>query len=277
MKKIFAFFLWMSLFPAAAAAQEIGAPYLKIKNSFFENPNPQAPEWSGVAQQAVMLLPQNITPPSIFATTVPQLKVKALHNKKWLAIRLEWEDTTKNIHVETDQDSDACAVQFPLGEAEKTSPFMGNKGAPVAILHWKSIWQQDIEKGYQQVKDLYPNTWVDTERFGIHAATDVKNPVSWPGRKIPAEELMAEGFGTLTTQPEQNARGAGVWENGKWAVVLARPFKTGDPLDPVLKIGKTTSLAFAVWEGKKENVGARKNYAPWIPIVLEPTLAGGKP
>lgn len=137
---------------------------------------------------------------------------------------------------------------------------MGSKGYPVAILHWKAIWQQDIDNHYQRVKDLYPNTYVETYRFGIEAAIDSKNPVSQPKRKSPVEELMAEGFGTLTTKPEQKALGSGVYSDGKWSVVFVKPLE---------KKRSQTAIAFALWEGGNQNVGARKNYAPWVPFILE--------
>ncbi|OGQ05846.1 MAG: hypothetical protein A2W61_06615 [Deltaproteobacteria bacterium RIFCSPLOWO2_01_44_7] len=252
-----------------AMAQEIRAPHVVLGNSFFEKLNPNAAEWNQISEQIIQMLPQNITTPSIFKTTVSQLKVKALHNNKWVAARLEWEDKTRDANVSLDHASDACAIQFPLKEMDKTSPFMGGKDFPVEIIHWKAIWQQDIEDHYQTVKDLYPNTYFETYQFGIQAATQVKNPISEPARKTPVEELVAAGFGTLTHQSVEDSFAWGSWENGKWTVVLAHKMTTRDPNDPVLKAGKNSLIAFAIWEGSSKNVGARKNYAPWIPLVLE--------
>lgn len=249
--------------------QEIHVPHLALKNLFFESPNPLAQDWDDIPEETIILFPQNITTPSIHKASVAGLKVKALHNNKWLAIYLEWEDKTKDAQVSLDQASDACAVQFPLKEPEKTSPFMGNKEFPVAILHWKAIWQQDIEDHYQEVKDLYPNTYVETYQFGIQAAADLQNPVSQLKRKVPVEELMAEGFGTLTTQAEQGTQAKGIFKEGHWLVVLARPLKTKDKMDPRLAVGQKTAISFAIWEGAHKNVGARKNYAPWISFILE--------
>lgn len=267
MKKLI--LLFGLLFPVLGFAEGISAPYKDLDKSFFENPNPLSPEWEDVPADTVLLLPQNITTPSVFKTSVPNLKIKAVHNKKWIAIRLEWEDKTKNYQVLTDRAGDACAVQFPVKSLGETSPFMGSKGSPVSILHWKAVWQNDIEKHYQTVKDLFPNTWVDTYRFGIEAAIDLKNPVSQPERKTPAEELMAEGFGTLTTQATQGVQGWGTWKEGKWVVVFARPLKSKDKHDPTFKIGEETAMAFAIWEGGAKDIGSRKNYAMWTPLKLE--------
>ena len=93
------------------------------------------------------------------------------------------------------------------------------------------------------------------------------NPVDSlnPFRDVPVEELNAEGFGTLTPQPQtkQNVLGKGVWKDGKWSVVF---FRTLDPINkwdirfqrkiPVL-------VAFAVWDGKHQDRNGRKVISMW--------------
>ena len=257
------------LVSASAMSQEITARFVKADDTFFKKPDPLAAQWNKVAATTISLFPQNITTPSVYQTSVASLDVRALHNGDSMALLLVWEDPTQNMNVSLDHFSDACAIQFPIHKAEATSPFMGNKNAPVAITHWKAIWQRDVDTRYQQVTDLYPNTWTDSDRFGKSVAIDAKNPVSQIRRASPVEELIAEGFGTLTTQQHQDARGKGIWKDGKWFVVLTRLLKSKDKQDPALDIGKRTSIAFALWEGGHKDVGARKNYAMWTPFVLE--------
>ncbi len=270
MKK--AFFLalvFLLLCPLAVRAQEVLAKNLSVGQNFFEKPDPQAQEWAGVPESIVVLLPQNITTPSLSVATVNQVKVKVAHNEKWLAIRVEWPDPTNDHQVSTDRATDAVAVQFPLKGADQTSPFMGAKDAPVAIMQWKALWQHDIEKGYQKVTDIYPNTYNETYQFGIRAAQNAGNPVANNQRKTAAEEYVAGGFGTLTVQSHQDAFASGQWKDGKWAVVFSRPLKNQDQNDPQLSVKGKTSFSFAIWEGGQKNVGARKNYAMWTPLVLE--------
>lgn len=259
-------FLLMS---SSAFAQELTAKFIRLDDAFFEKPDPMASQWNDIAEVQVPLFPQNIAQPSIYQTSVVSLVAKAIYNKHHLAVLLVWDDPMQNANVSHDYFTDACAIQFPIKKVELTSPFMGNKEAPVMIMHWKAIWQKDIDEHYQKVADLYPNTWIDSDRFGKTIAIDAKNPVSQSQRSTPVEELMAEGFGTLTSQERQDASGRGVWKDGKWFVVLTRPLKSGDAHDPALRIGKPTAISFAVWEGEHRNVGARKNYAPWVPFVLE--------
>lgn len=255
----FILFLLLLLVSAPVTAQEIPVSFVTLDDAFFEKPDPFAAQWSTVAAQKITLLPQNITTPSVYQTSVSSLNVKTIHNGKWLAVLLVWDDPTKDIHVSHDHFSDACAIQFPVKDANVTSPFMGSQDAPVTIIHWKAIWQNDVEKGYQKVADLYPNTWIDSDRFGKSIAIDAKNPIAHPERKVPVEELMAKGFGTLTSQSTQDALGWGVWKNRQWHVVISRKMKTMD----------ATAIAFALWEGGHQDVGARKNYAPWIPFTVE--------
>lgn len=262
-------FLILLLGSQAVSAQEITAKYLKQGNDFFTKPDPASPLWNGLPETAINLFPQNITTPSLMKGTVSGLRVKGAHNGRWIAIRLQWDDLTRDTHVETDLASDACAVQFPVGDITKTSPFMGSKKYPVEILHWKGIWQADAETGFQKVTDLYPNTWVDTYRFGRKMATSVGNPISQTNRAMPVDELMAEGFGTLTHQSREDSSAWGLWEEGHWTVVLSHKMKTGDKHDPVFKSPGKTQAAFAVWDGGQGNVGSRKNYAPWVTLNLE--------
>ena len=167
----------------------------------------------------------------------------------------------------TDKATDAVAVQFPLKEVEKTSPFMGSKEAPVAIMQWKALWQHDIGQGYQKVTDIYPNTYNETYQFGINAARQAGNNISNNQRKTPVEEYVAAGFGTLTIQSHQDAQAFGNWKDGKWTVVFSRPMKSEDQNDPQLKEGDKSVVAFAVWDGNQKNIGSRKNYTIWVPIV----------
>jgi DMSO reductase family type II enzyme heme b subunit len=82
----------------------------------------------------------------------------------------------------------------------------------------------------------------------------------------PVEELNAEGFGTVTPQPpeNQNVEGTGEWKDGVWTVVFLRDMiKTGkwdvdfaQRIDPAL-------MAFAVWDGVKEDRNGRKVISVW--------------
>ncbi len=237
--------------------------------------------------------PQNLVIPVLHEGSIEELTVRSVYDRNWIAFELVWEDPTRNATVDVDKFTDQVAIQFPLDPERPPSFMMGHKGGRVQILHWKAIWQDDVEKGYRDVADLYPNYWVDMYFFpeeSVYAEGEVppqielerfqtsealmympgiytRNPVSRVRREVPAEDGMAEGFGTFTTQPHQNVVAWGKWQDGRWRVILLRPVVSPDPNDA--PVPRETSVAFAVWDGGHKNVGGRKHYTQWIKLIRE--------
>ncbi|MEW6279895.1 MAG: ethylbenzene dehydrogenase-related protein [Candidatus Eremiobacterota bacterium] len=243
--------------------------------------DPSAPAWASAAESKVPLLAQGIAVPYLKKATIPELRVKALHNGQWVALRMEWDDATRDAEQAGGKFTDAVAVEFPVSADRAVSPFMGQQGKPVEIVHWKAVWQDDVDQGYRDVEHAYPNMYYDFYPLaGGKKATDIKdraleynparnlkNPVSQVDRKEPCEEMVAVGWGTLTTQKHHGSRARGVHQDGKWSVVIACPLKSKDPTDVVFR--PTTPVAFAVWEGSSGNRGGRKHYAMWVDLKLE--------
>ncbi len=253
--------------------------------------NPEHALWKQVKPFTVPLMPQNLVYPKIKKPVISNIKVKILYDNKYIAFYIEWKDATRNAVVDVDKYTDQVAIQLPMNPHAPPSFMMGNKGGKVHIIHWKAIWQDDITKGYRSVHHLYPNYWVDLywfaetifaegekphptylrkfknpKAFKFIPGMAAHNPVSELTRKEPAEEAMAEGFGTFTTQPVQNAKAWGVWKNNTWKVIIARPLVSPDPLDAPIP-GKSF-VAFAVWDGGSKNVGGRKHYTNWLNFQL---------
>lgn len=268
----------------SAAAAPIEAPARSEKLKAMLDPNQAA--WQSLPETVVPMVGQNMVKPFLKVPIFQQLKVRAAVVENWLCLRLEWDDETRDAEVTRALFTDACAVEFAVkGNAQDTSPFMGNPGKPVQILHWKAIWQDDLEKGYRDVEHGYPNAYYDYYPLAsgkgaddIHGpallynpARHLKNPISEVHRTHPVEEMVAEGFGTSTTQSHQDARAWGVHQSKHWTVVMARPLSTPDPADAQLKPGSTVPVAFALWDGATQNRGGRKHYALWNDLKI-----GGK-
>lgn len=166
---------------------------------------------------------------------------------------------------------------------------MGSKEAPVQLLHWKAIWQKDVDIGYQDVQDIHPNFWSDLywfaepghphpiakafknpESLKWMVAMAAGNPMAVIQKTTAAEEAIATGWGTLTHQPNTVTKARGLWAAGRWAVVFTRPLKTDDPADAQLVAGKATQLAFAVWDGGKGQIGGKKHWANWVEMAVAP-------
>lgn len=100
----------------------------------------------------------------------------------------------------------------------------------------------------------------------------VHNPRSQPGRTVPVEELNAIGFGSLTPQVINEAKGKGVRYNGYWKVVITHPMDSGNIQDAIQQAGEHHFIyALAIWDGGKMNRGGRKNYSNggWQQMLIE--------
>jgi hypothetical protein len=242
--------------------------------------DPDAPYWNEAAAIKVEMLPQNITNPQNPEPAVKELGVRAVHNGQWLAFLIDWADPTKSDRLVVDQFGDQVAVQMPSAykPGDFPNPMMGGPGERVHIMQWRAAFQHDIEtSGEPKITDLYPFVHVDVYPDEVLRVTDARaytgavgldNPVSRPRRSAVLDQ-MAEGFGTLTVEPEQQSDGRGVWADGRWRVVITHPLAPGDPNDPSLAPGGDSLVAFAVWEGAAREVGARKAWSNWVQLKLE--------
>ena len=268
----------------AAVAQEAS---ITIKRVEALPTNPSAEEWQAAPATEVAVTPQQVTMPALAEAAIDKITVQALTDGKAIAWRLAWQDDAADANVDVGRFSDAVAIELPLNAG--ASPMMGHRGGgKVQILYWKGLWQKDLDEGFQDVEDVHPNYWSDLYWFADgqfpyripdafknpysqqwFIAKTANNPVADFNRQQPVQELVAEGWGTLTHQPNSVTRGKGVWADGKWNVVFSRPLTTTDPNDYQFN-GDKGEMAFAVWQGSKNNVGGRKHWSNWTPYQIQP-------
>lgn len=250
--------------------------------------------WLKIPEKKIPLSRQNITYPVLKQASVDSVSIKSQYYEKQIAFLVEWRDSTRNTEVEADQFCDQFAVELPLTKDNIPSYMMGNAGGRVHIVHWKAIWQEDCENGFQDVQVKYPNMWVDvypgleghldrskrvyaqdisavhiveTHATGNMPGTYSHNPMSQIKRKEPVEEASAEGFGTLSTQQTQMAKGWAEWREGRWKVCVVVPVNTGNIFKAI--VTDKTKVAFAIWDGGFQNIGGRKHFVPWIDLYLQ--------
>jgi len=240
--------------------------------------DPDDPAWELAPVAEVPLQAQNVAAPMNPEVTVHTLRVQALTDGADIAFRLAWPDATLDANVDAGRFTDAAAVQLPLAEA--ASPMMGGAEAPVLILHWKALWQKDLDEGFQDVQDVHPNFWSDLYWFAEgefpypipkafedersrawFPALQAGNPMARHDRAQPVEEAVAAGFGSLTARAESDTTAEGRWERGSWAVVVKRPVHAGG-LD--LGADGDHRVSFAVWDGSAGQVGGRKQWSDWV-------------
>lgn len=270
--------------PAAPVGPEIAAPRVAALPPLSD---PLDKAWDKAAALEVPLMPQTLTTPMLDTPSIPSVRVQALRDGGKLAFRLSWASSKPSSNVDTNQFSDAVAVQLPL---EPDTPFMmGGPGKPVRILHWKALWQKDADVAYQDVQHLHPNYWSDFYWFSGGkfpfpisdafkdpiarqwlVAFSAGNPMANHQRKSPVEEVVAAGFGTATHLPEGGASAKGLWKDGRWTVVIERSLTPGEALGSAIQAGKCSAVSFAVWDGTAGNVGGKKHWCNWVPLKVEP-------
>ncbi len=221
-----------------------------------------------------------------------ELTVKAVHDGDWLALLLTWSDATHDHTAMRPQDfRDAAAVEFSL---TPDPPFfaMGQKGEKVNIWMWKSERQADLEPAFQDLEKVYPNIGIDSYpnpskspleqpmRNALTLQSDPAFVTAWgagnivanPTRKSSAEDLGAEGFGTLRARPmtDQSVVATGVYSTGSYQVVLRRRLQ-GDKSGAVsLRTGSKVPIAFAIWNGSAGDRDGKKSVTIWQEIVIAP-------
>jgi len=217
----------------------------------------------------------------------PGLRVQAIHDGQTLAIRLSWQDGTRNAQAVRPQDfPDMAAVQLFKGERE---PFlgMGATDGSVDVWLWNAAAQADRNQ-YNDVDMTYPNMVVDLYPFegpgdGPLAHATARQPkeflTAWaagnlrsdPTHPADATSLQAKGFGSTTMRPRtsQVVRAAGEYKDGHWSVVLRRPLQIAPDAGLSITPGDSLSMAFALWEGSVHDRNGQKLVSIWHDLIVE--------
>jgi mono/diheme cytochrome c family protein len=220
------------------------------------------------------------------------LTVRAVHDARRIAFLLSWADDTHDATAMRPQDfRDAAAIQFAL---ENDPPFfaMGERQRRVNIWMWKSERQADLEPAFQDLEKVYPNIGIDSypnllrsplERSTRRALTLESDPrfvTAWgagnivadPTRKSAAEDLNAQGFGTLRARPprDQAVTATGRYDTGSYQVQFTRDLDPGTDGAAALKPGSRTAVAFAVWNGSAGDRDGKKSVTIWQDLYVRP-------
>jgi mono/diheme cytochrome c family protein len=220
-----------------------------------------------------------------------EITVRAVHDGKTLAMLLKWEDDTRDATAIRPQDfRDSVAVEFALAP---DPPFfaMGQPGAPVNIWMWKAERQADMEPAFQELDKIYPNIGIDSypnsskspleqptrnaltlqSDPGFVTAWGAGNIVADPTRHSAAENLTAQGFGTLKAHPRasQSVVANGEHMTGSYLVQFTRALSVSAG-EVKLAPGGRVPVAFAVWNGSAGDRDGKKSVTIWQELVLEP-------
>ena len=229
---------------------------------------PDDAAWQAAPEYVAKLQLQDLVEPRLLKPSTAAVRVRALQNGADVALRLEWTDATPNNTPGPAKFSDGCAVQFPAkADPSVPAPQMGEPGKPVEITFWSANWQAIVDGRPDNIKALYPTAQID--HYPAEAAKDAGTRKEMAARYSPAralgnnrggpratpvEDYVAEGPGTISPNETAASKGTGKRTADGWAVVITR------------KLPASRQVAFAVWEGAQDEVGARKMRTGWIPV-----------
>lgn len=103
--------------------------------------DPDDARWQETASRTLDLYPQQSVSPASPEADVRRVEVRALHNGKALALRLEWRDTAASDTRDVGRFADAAALQWPLHYGPGQGlPYigMGQGGQPAAVWFWRA-------------------------------------------------------------------------------------------------------------------------------------------
>jgi hypothetical protein len=282
-------------FNGSALAQQVptvSAAYVQQVSS-----DPFDPSWSTAPLATIPLTPQILALPRLQTVSISTVYVRAVNDGQRIGFRLDWADPTRDAHaLIPNQFRDSAAVMVASAQGVPNI-CMGSPGQVTNLWHWKADWQEDLDRGYQEVVDAYPNFFKDyypfvtgSPPFRLPAdfnSPDAKryligqsagNPLSQPNRVSPVEEMLSTGFGTATHRADQTVEGQGVWADGRWQVTFVRPLATAGAEAVALDGLTQVPVAFAVWNGANAEVGARKQLSGMATVrILPPAPPPGPP
>jgi hypothetical protein len=224
--------------------------------------DPEAPYWKDAPLNEMLRRSSPTSEPDLVSRSL-----YAVHNGGSPSYGVGMTDQERSPPIVCDQ-----VVEMPAATpGGQPNPMMGNRER----IHYatRAAFTRHGEVA-SRISDSTPSSMsvyrqvAGTDARAYTGAVGVDNPISRPKHSAVLDQ-MAEGFGTLTVEPEQQSDGRGVWADGRWHVVITHPMAPGDPNDPTLAPGSETLAAFAVWEGGARDVGARKAWSNWVQLKLE--------
>ena len=283
-----ALFGWLSWPFARIASAQKATLLAKQVNQVPDDP--EDPRWGSADTLEVPLAPQVVVKPRVYEAGVKGVTARALYDKGRLAFLLEWGDAERDVSIGgVDSFRDAIAIQFPSAAASSIPYFgMGELNKSVTIYHWKADWQlardHDVDEEFPNMAaDWYPFSGRDpgeiaqASDYGKEGAEKAFHTSWWAGStladpvlqaKTPLEKLTAEGFGTVrpVDVENQDGFGKGVWRDGVWKTVISIP-RTQEQFS--FERGKVIPVAFAAWDGARQERGGEKAISTWYFLGLE--------
>lgn len=241
--------------------------------------DPTVDAWQKITALQVPLMQQYMVAPRLGPEgLISTIGLRAMHNGTEVGFHVSWGDDVQDDLEAMAHFRDSVAVQLPIDPGGPTVVVMGQPGRRVHLLHWRASWQRNVRSGPRMLRDAFPFAVSDFAPEDIMSAEQARafypavvagNSLATRERTTPVEELVAQGYGTITSHEKQRAEGSGINTDGRWQVAMVIPMTGSDENQVTLRAGDSTLVALAVWNGAKGDRGARKQFANWIGLELD--------
>jgi DMSO reductase family type II enzyme heme b subunit len=202
--------------------------------------DPQSELWERTKEAEIAMSGQQIYQPGGGSTRA--VRISALENGQDIAIRMSWDDPSKNDTL-GDVPTDAAAIQLPIDPTHLPYQCMGQSTSKVNIWQWKAAWEREAR-----------------EMLGSSPLAVVNQAV---------RNYTSNGICKAVETPGIAPEVQSFHDGRQWFLVYKRSLNIGDagtaPLDPTLP----TSIAFAVWNGAQGEVRGMKAVSTWNTLAFE--------
>lgn len=204
--------------------------------------DPQSEAWERAVESEIPLSAQQIYQPGGGSTRA--VRVRALDDGQTVAIRVSWDDDTRNDSLGTTP-SDSAAIQLPLDPTHLPYQCMGQSTSRVNIWQWKAALEQ-----------------TDNETFGAMGTTDMQ------GAGI--RNLTSNGICKAVDTPGVEPKASSFHDGKAWHVVFYRSLAGAEAGTAPIVRGGSTSIAFAVWNGARGEARGMKAVSTWNALQSAP-------
>lgn len=220
--------------------------------------------WKDAPELEVTLAPIAWRDDAVFS-----VHVAALHDGHELALRLRWNDPTRDDRLSVEREEprlDAAAVALS-NEMAPPLAGMGAEEHPVNLWHWRASSAVDL-LGVLDLVEAAPHLLRDP--LANSARADVA-PLYLPapgGALSGGRSAELEGRGAGATEPhEGDLRTLACHTGSEWNVVFVRALASND--ERAVELGREPLVAaFAIWDAARGDHGAVKSFSIWQRVVV---------
>lgn len=227
--------------------------------------SPDDPRWSEVPGLDIA-----VTPLRWNEHAIAEVHVQAMADSETIAIRMRWEDPTRDDHPLSGAAPDGVGLQL---SNEDSPPLfgMGSKDHPVNLWHWRAHRPEDII-GLFDLTAPAPHRYVPMPPTGSVSDVPVYVPAGGAlqstagARAAHGEGIPKVGAGV---SPRLSIASSAQWNEGIWEVVLLRGREPRSEEEVSFVEGGRVRFAVGVWNGSLGDRGPRKSISVWQELRLE--------